>query len=161
MGVFHVLRIILGLVSMWKTERQTAKEGVKTRYRTPSKSDKKRAREKPSTYKAPESVKRLNIGRKSVVVDATDDNKVRENNLQATLPIDLRAPLELSNHKTYLCYANTIVQCALANPPLLIFGKRGPSTVPSANSSRIPSNSPSANQFWKCECICLVQLHSI
>ena len=59
MGVFHVLRVILGLVSMWETERQTAKEGVKTRYRTPTKSDKKRAREKPSTYKAPESVKRL------------------------------------------------------------------------------------------------------
>ena len=122
MGVFYVLRLILFEVSTWEREGRIQREGINSRYNMTSKSDKKKARANPSTYKAPESAARLHIGAKSRLFASIDDLPITPQKItkaeQALLPIDFQAPVQLSNPEAYLCYANTIAQCAYSNQPI-------------------------------------------
>ena len=59
------------------------------------------------------------MGSKSISTDTMNSNKTThektKNHERAVLPIDLHAPLQLSNPKVYLCYAKSTAQCLLSN----------------------------------------------
>ena len=129
LGLFNVLRLIFGFVTLCDTESIIHRGGVRIKYSRVTARQKQSARAKPSTYKAPESAKRLLSGAvvsakdtyKNITSDRMENQSIEDephgNRQPAIESIDKNAPVQLVNRR-FCCYANTVLQNVRSCPPL-------------------------------------------